>query len=405
MNKVIVIGANHAGTACINTMLDNYPDQEVVVFDVNYNISFLGCGMALWIGNQIHGADGLFYSSAKILEKKGAKICMETMVNQVDFEKKVVHVTEKDGTTYAEPYDKLVLATGSLPIIPRLEGCQLENIQKVKLFQDAQEVVDKLQNDPSIQNVTVIGAGYIGIEMVEAFKLRGKRVTLVDTASTCLPTYYDHKFTDMMCRRLERNGIILKFDQVVTGFEGFTKVSGVRTKEGVIPTDMVIWAIGFRPNNFLGKSELTLARNGAFVVDEYQQTSMNDVYAVGDCATVMDNSLGGINYIALATNAVRSGIVAAHNACGTPPEIRWGARIQCHFCVWTAHDFHWFNRGKSHRGWFGCGLYRVHRLSTAWLYVLQQPGYLTHCVREKIPSHCGGTTGIRARGVQRDPYV
>lgn len=318
MNKVIVIGANHAGTACINTMLDNYPDQEVVVFDVNYNISFLGCGMALWIGNQIHGADGLFYSSAKILEKKGAKICMETMVNQVDFEKKVVHVTEKDGTTYAEPYDKLVLATGSLPIIPRLEGCQLENIQKVKLFQDAQEVVDKLQNDPSIQNVTVIGAGYIGIEMVEAFKLRGKRVTLVDTASTCLPTYYDHKFTDMMCRRLERNGIILKFDQVVTGFEGFTKVSGVRTKEGVIPTDMVIWAIGFRPNNFLGKSELTLARNGAFVVDEYQQTSMNDVYAVGDCATVMDNSLGGINYIALATNAVRSGIVAAHNACGTP---------------------------------------------------------------------------------------
>lgn len=317
MAKIVVVGANHAGTACINTILDNYPQDKVVVFDVNYNISFLGCGMALWIGNQINGAEGLFYSSPKLLEGKGAKICMETMVNQINFEKKVVVVTKKDGSTYEESYDKLVLATGSLPIIPRLDGCQLENIQKVKLFQDAQEVVDKLASDPSIQNVAVIGAGYIGVEMVEAFKLRGKRVTLVDTAPTCLPTYYDKKFNDMMCQRLAKNGIILKFDQVVTGFEGFTKVSGVKTKEGVIPTDMVVWAIGFRPNNFLGKSQLKLARNGAFIVDEQQQTSMPDVYAVGDCATVMDNSLGGINYIALATNAVRSGIVAAHNACGT----------------------------------------------------------------------------------------
>ncbi len=317
MSKIVIIGANHAGTACINTILDNYPHEQVVVFDVNYNISFLGCGMALWIGNQIHGADGLFYSTPKVLEGKGAKIRMETMVNRVDFHEKLVHVTEKDGSTYEESYDKLILATGSLPIIPRLEGCQLENIQKVKLFQDAQEVVDKLDTDPSIQNVAVIGAGYIGVEMVEAFKLRGKRVTLVDTASTCLPTYYDSKFNEMMCQRLAKNGIILKFDQVVTGFEGFTKVSGVKTKEGVIPTDMVIWAIGFRPNNFLGKNQLKLARNGAFIVDEFQQTSIPDVYAVGDCATVMDNSLGGINYIALATNAVRSGVVAAHNACGT----------------------------------------------------------------------------------------
>ena len=78
MEKIIVVGANHAGTACINTILDNYKDKEVIVFDANNNISFLGCGMALWIGKQIAGAEGLFYSNKEILTGKGAKIYMET---------------------------------------------------------------------------------------------------------------------------------------------------------------------------------------------------------------------------------------------------------------------------------------------------------------------------------------
>ncbi len=320
MSKIVVIGANHAGTACVNTILDEYKGHEVVVFDSNSNISFLGCGIALWIGNQINGPSGLFYSSAEILEEKGATLFMETMVSSIDYEKKLVMATDKDGNQYSERYDKLVLATGSLPIIPRLDGSNLGNVQKIKTFQDGQGVISKLDSDLSIQNVTVIGAGYIGVELVEAFKLRGKRVTLVDVASTCLPTYYDTKFTDLMSRRLEKNGIQLKYSQNVISFEGETKVSGVITKEGIIPTDMVIWAIGFRPNNLLGRHALKLARNGAFVVDKQGRTSIPDVYAVGDCATVLDNSLQGINYIALATNAVRSGIIVGHNVCGTPLE-------------------------------------------------------------------------------------
>ena len=93
--KIVVVGANHAGTACINTMLDNYKGNEVVVFDSNSNISFLGCGMALWIGGQIAGSDGLFYSSKEKLEAKGAKIHMETGVTNIDFDKKIVYATGK----------------------------------------------------------------------------------------------------------------------------------------------------------------------------------------------------------------------------------------------------------------------------------------------------------------------
>lgn len=316
MAKIIVIGSNHAGTACINTMLDNYKNNEVIVFERNTNMSFLGCGMALWIGAQIDGSDGLFYSNKQKLEAKGAVVHLETAVDTIDFAKKTVTAHDKNGNIIQENYDKLILATGSNPIIPKLPGSDLDNIQQVKLFQDAQAVIDKLQLD-TIKKVAVIGAGYIGVELAEAFKRHNKETTLIDIAETCLPTYYDPDFTKLMEKNLADNGIELVFGQKVEGFEGNGRVERVVTSNKKIDADMVVWAVGFTPNTALAKDSLECFKNGAYLVNTHQETSQKDVYAIGDCATVLDNSIQGTNYIALATNAVRSGIVAAHNACGT----------------------------------------------------------------------------------------
>lgn len=319
MEKIVVIGANHAGTAALNTILDNYKDKEVIAFDRNDNISFLGCGMALWIGKQISGSDGLFYSNKGILEQKGAKIYMETAVDSIDYEKKIVYATGKDGTKFEQPYDKLILATGSLPVAPKIEGSDLKNIQYVKLFQNARDVIEKLNND-EIKNVAVVGAGYIGVELAEAFKRTGKNVTLIDCADTCLNGYYDKEFTAIMSKNLADHGIQLAYGQSVKKFVGNGKVEKVITDQGEYQADMVVLAIGFKPNNQLGQDKLSLFANGAYLVDRTQQTSQDDVYAIGDCATVFDNATQKVSYIALATNAVRSGIIAAHNACGTKLE-------------------------------------------------------------------------------------
>lgn len=319
MEKIVVVGANHAGTACINTILDNYKDKQVVVFDANNNISFLGCGMALWIGNQIKGAEGLFYSNKETLESKGATIYMETKVDCIDYDKKVIYATGKDGSKYEESYDKVILATGSLPIAPKLEGMELENVQFVKLYQNAAEVIEKLKDD-SIKKVAVVGAGYIGVELAEAFKRNGREVVLIDCVDTCLSGYYDKDFTDIMAQNMKDNGVELVFGQKVEKIVGQTKVEKIVTDKAEFDVDMVVLCIGFRPNNELGKDKLELFRNGAFVVNKKQETSVKDVYAIGDCATVYDNSIDNVNYIALATNAVRSGVIAAHNACGTELE-------------------------------------------------------------------------------------
>lgn len=316
MSKIIVVGANHAGTATIRTILENYPQHEVTVYDRNNNISFLGCGMALWIGHQISKPDGLFYASKEEFEEKGAKVFMEADVQFIDFDNKKVHVKLKDGSEVVDSYDKLVLATGSLPISPNIPGKDLENVQQVKLYQDAVEVVEKLKN-PEIKNITVVGAGYIGVELVEAFERHGKNVTLVDVADTVLSAYYDSEFTTLMKDNIANHGVTMELGQMVQEIKGENgKVTKVVTDKKEIDADMVILCIGFRPNTAFAEGKLELFRNGAFLVNKKQQTSLEDVYAVGDCATVYDNSIDQTNYIALASNAARSGIVGGHNVAG-----------------------------------------------------------------------------------------
>ena len=319
MSKIVLVGANHAGTAAANTILDQYPDNELVIIDRNSNISYLGCGTALWVGRQIEGTDGLFYCSQDVFEKKHAKVYMETEVTNIDFAGKKVYASGKDGKEIVEDYDKLILATGSLPIIPKISGLDLENVDVVKLFQDGQRINAALDDD-SIKNVAVVGAGYIGVEIAEAVRRRGKNAMLFEAQDTSLSSYYDPWFTHDMDQVLSENGIDLHFGEIVKEIKGDKKVSSIVTDKGEYQTELVIMAIGFIPNNKLAKDQLELFKNGAIVVNLHQETSLPGVYAVGDCATVYSNALRAPAYIALATNAVRSGIVAAHNACGTPLE-------------------------------------------------------------------------------------
>ena len=315
--KTVIIGTNHSGIATANTLLDNYKDQEVVMIDKNTNLSYLGCGTALWVGRQIEGFEGLFYTKPEDFINKGATIHMETTVESIDFDKKIVFAKKADGTTFEETYDNVVLTTGSIPISPKLPGIELDGIHFLKLFQDGQDVDHDLHRE-DVKRVAVIGAGYIGVEIAEAAKRRGKEVLLFDAADTSLSTYYDESFAKLMDKNLGDHGIELHFGELATGYVGENgHITGLETNKGNYQVDLVINAIGFRPNNLLGKESLELFTNGAYLVDRHQKTSIDGVYAVGDCATIYSNALQATSYIALASNAVRSGIVAAHNIGGT----------------------------------------------------------------------------------------
>lgn len=208
--KTVIVGANHAGIAAANTLLDTYPDQEVVMIDRNTNLSYLGCGTALWVGRQIDSVDKLFYTNKDAFEAKGAQVFMETEVTSIDFDAHLVSCHPRTGADFTIKYDKLVLATGSLPIAPQLPGHDLAGINFLKLFQEGQEVDCQISDD-SVEDVAVVGAGYIGVEIAEAAKRRGKNVRIFDIAPTSLASYYDPEFAALMDERLAQGGIECQF--------------------------------------------------------------------------------------------------------------------------------------------------------------------------------------------------
>lgn len=318
--KVVIIGANHAGIAAANVLLDEYEGHEVVLIEKNNNISYIGAGTALWVAREVENRNDLFYTESGDFEDKGARILMETTVDRVDYDNKVVHAIRKDGEAVEESYDKLILATGSKPIEPNVPGKDLDGIHFLKLFQEGQAVDEELNSD-KIEKVAVIGAGYIGVEIAEAIQRRGKQVLLFDAMSTSLSNYYDEEFAQLMDKNLADNGLDLHFGELAEAYEGEEgRVKAIKTNKGHYDVDLVVNAIGFRPNNDLGQDHLELFANGAYLVDRHQQTSDPDVYAIGDCATVYSNALQDTAYIALASNAVRSGIVGGHNVAGTDLE-------------------------------------------------------------------------------------
>lgn len=318
MEKVVIVGTNHAGTHAVLTLANNYKESvKVTTYDRNNNISFLGCGMALWIGKVIGGADGLFYSNPDQLKAAGAEVYMEHDVVGVDFENKVVKVKRlSDGKELEDSYDKLILALGSWPITPKIPGAELENIIYAKLFQHAEEAI-KIVEDSSIKKIAVVGAGYIGVELAEAFIQNGKEVVLISNEDV-LNNYYDDEFCSVMHENIDSNNVKMATNETVIEFKGSNnRVEKVITDKNNYDVDLVLLSVGFKPmTGIVSNTNLALDYCGAIIVNNNQETNIEGVYAIGDCATIYNNATNQKEHIALATNAVRTGIVAAHNAAG-----------------------------------------------------------------------------------------
>ena len=239
--KVVVIGCTHAGTAAIVKLKELHPDYEIVVYERNDNISFLSCGIALNVGKVIESTESLFYNSPENLAKSGVVTKMKHEVLDIDFDAKKVKVqnllTEE---VFEDSYDKLVLTLGSWPIVPKFEGGDLENIVLCKNYDHALNIIEKSKD---AKNVIVIGAGYIGVELVEAFEMQGKNVTLIDAEERIMAKYLDKEFTDVAEKEFSDRGVKLVLGEKVQKFNGENgKVKSVVTENGEYEGDLVIFA-------------------------------------------------------------------------------------------------------------------------------------------------------------------
>jgi NADPH-dependent 2,4-dienoyl-CoA reductase/sulfur reductase-like enzyme len=315
--KVVVVGVNHAGTSAIRTLLSQNKEHKVVAFDRNDNISFLGCGIALSVSGVVKNVNDLFYSNCNELERLGAEVYMSTEVVKIDTGKKEVTARDlKTGKEQTVAYDKLIYSAGSWPVDFKVENSDLKNIYVCKLFQHASELIAKA-GDPEIKSVAIVGAGYIGIELAEAYHQRGKKVTLVDLQERVVPAYFDKEFTDRLEADIRKAGVNLVLSAKLTGYTGGKdgKVKQIVTDHGKFDADLVVQCVGFKPNSALLPKADKLP-NGAIKVDAAMQTSIPDVYAIGDSVAIYHAATGSYRHVALATNAVKGGVVAASQING-----------------------------------------------------------------------------------------
>lgn len=310
--KVIVIGCTHAGTAAVVNIKEKYPESEVVIYEKNDNVSFLSCGIALNVANVVKDTQKLFYNSPENLQTLGVKTNMQHEALDIDFEnKKLIVKNLLTSETFEDNYDKLVLTLGSWPIVPNFEGGNLDNIVLCKNYDHAKTITSKCSD---AKNVVIIGAGYIGVELAEAFEIQGKNTTLIDAEDRIMAKYLDKEFTDIAEKEFKEKGVNLVLGQKVQKFEGTdSKVSKVVTDKNEFEADLVILCIGFAPSTKLIQGKLDTLPNGAIIIDEYMQTSEKDVFAAGDCCVVKFNPANDTRYIPLATNAVRMGTLIGKN--------------------------------------------------------------------------------------------
>lgn len=311
--KVIVVGATHAGTTAINEILAQDPSTEVVVYERNDNVSFLSCGIALYLQGEVKHADELFYSNPDMLAELGAHLHMEHEVLSIDATAKTMVVRNLiTGEEFNDNFDKLVMTTGSSPIKPTIPGIDNQNIYYCKNYHDAQVLFAKTE---TINSVIIIGAGYIGVELAEAFAAHNKEVTIIDGMPTIMNKYFDAEYTDRATKLFTQNGITVAPNEFVQSFTGEEQIT-VTTNQQSHTADIVVLAIGFKPNTYLLADQVDMLPNGAIITNEYMQTSNPDIFAAGDAATVHYNPTQTKEYIPLATNAIRQGKLVGQNIFG-----------------------------------------------------------------------------------------
>lgn len=309
--KVAVIGCTHAGTFATKEILAENPDAEVTVYEKNDVISFLSCGIALYLGGQVKDPQGLFYSNPDELSKLGATVLMKHNVQAIDNQAHTITVEDLEThEVTTSSYDKLVMTSGSWPVIPPIPGINSDKVLLCKNWAHAQELFHRAAD---AKRIAVIGAGYIGAELAEAYSLKGHDVTLIDAQDRVMPKYFDSAFTDKIEDEYRAHNVQLALNQKVQGFDTTADGVTITTDKEAIDVDLAVLCIGFRPNTDLLAGKVEMAKNGAIITNDYMQTSDPDIFAAGDSAAVHYNPTGKNAYIPLATNAVRQGILVGKN--------------------------------------------------------------------------------------------
>lgn len=314
---IVIIGGVAGGASAAARARRHSESARITVIERGPDVSFANCGLPYHIGGEIKDRAELALQTPESLRSLlNLEVLTLTEATAIDPQGKTVTLRSvADGTESTMPYDQLVLSPGASPLRPPLPGIDHSRILTLRNLEDMDRI---LQAADAAGRVTVVGAGFIGLEMAEQLQHLGKQVSLIELQPQVLPQL-DPEMTRPLERKLREKGIELILGDGIDGFEGDDATVTAKLNSGrTVEAGLVILSIGVRPDSQLAKDAgLALGPRGHITVDEYQRTSAPDIYAVGDACESPDPILGGFVAIALGGPANRQGrTVADHMFLG-----------------------------------------------------------------------------------------
>lgn len=318
--RVIIIGGVAAGMSAASKIVRTDPNIEVVVYERGGFLSYGACGLPYYVGDYNEDYRKMIARSQEQFSQMGIKSFLHHKVTKVDSEKQVVTVVDlTSGIERQEKYDRLMIATGADPVIPPFPGREKMGVHFLKSLEDGIFLKEYARQD-AVENVVIVGGGYIGIECAEAFLHLGKKVRLIEAGERILPPF-DSEISEFGLKELKQQGVIVHTKEKVLRLEGDFYVRQVVTDRSVYDADLVIISVGIRPNTaFLAGTGVKTAENGAILVNRRLETSLPNVYAAGDCSLVYHKNTGDYRYLALGTVANKCGRIAGANIAGAKEE-------------------------------------------------------------------------------------
>jgi NADPH-dependent 2,4-dienoyl-CoA reductase/sulfur reductase-like enzyme/rhodanese-related sulfurtransferase len=321
--KLIIVGGVAGGASAAARARRLSEEAHIVLFERGPDVSFANCGLPYYVGGQIADRDKLLVTTPHRLRSRfGLDVRTRTSVEAIDRRTKTVRVRDlASGHEYQEPYDKLILAPGAAPLRPSVPGIDLPGVFTLRDLKDVDQIKNRV--DHGVRQAVVVGAGFIGLELVENLVRRGIAVTVVELQDQVLPPF-DKEMTTPVAEHLAAKGVSLLLGQSAVAFEQGSDAITVVLKSGTrLPAQLVVLGVGVRPENRLAvDADLQVGPRGGIKVNAHLQAQDPDIYAVGDVIEVTDFVTGEPTQVPLAGPANRQGRIAADHIFGRPARYR-----------------------------------------------------------------------------------
>ena len=314
--KVIIIGAVAAGMSAAAKLKRIKPDYDIVVYEKTDIVSFGACGLPYFVGGFFDDSNMMIARSKDKFIESGIDLKTNHEVLSVNTNNKTIKINNlENNNIFEDSYDKLMIATGARSIMPNINK-SYSNLTTLKDMNDGLKLKELINKDEN-KNIVIVGSGFIGIETVEAAKKLNKNIHLIGRSNRILSKVFDKEITDLLEDELRKHNIHLHLEESITEYIGENRIEKIITNKGEICADLVVMAIGVKPNTeFLKDTNINMLPNGAIIVDEHGRTSIEDIYAAGDCATIKNLITDEDIYAPLATGANKLGRVVGENLGG-----------------------------------------------------------------------------------------